>query len=388
MNISSNSVPFFKPTIGQEEIAEVVDTLKSGWIGYGPKCQRFEQQFAQYIGSKHAIAVSSCTAALHLSLLALGIGSGDEVITSTMTFCSTVNAILYVGAKPVLVDVDPQTLNLDVDMALSRITQRTKAILPVHLYGQPVEMGPILEAAQSRGIYVVEDAAHAIEASYRGQKIGTLSDATAFSFYATKNMTTAEGGMVTTNNDELAEKIRVLRLHGLSLDAWRRYELGGYKHYQCIEMGFKYNMTDIQASIGMWQMKHLDEWRLKRKEMVSYYNELLAEQDIVAPILTVDDSINVQSYHLYPVMVNNALDRDDILNYLQASGVGVGVHFIPVHMHPYFRKVLGDLNLPVASDAGNRLLSLPLFPTMEPSDVEYVVERICQYSPKAKYRSR
>ncbi len=384
-------IPFFKPTIEQEEIDEVVETLKSGWIGQGPKCEKFEEEFRSYIGSKYAISLNSCTAGLQLSLMALGIGRGDEVITTSLTFCSTVNAIVHTGASPVLSDIDPAALNLDPEKIEEKITKKTKAIIPVHLYGCPADMKKIMSIAEKYHLYVIEDAAHAIETIYQNQKIGTIGDAAVFSFYASKNISTGEGGMITTNHQKIAEKVKILRLHGLDKDAWKRYKTGEYKHYECVLPGFKFNMTDIQASLGIRQLKKIEQWRCMRKEIVKLYNDLLNDLEEVTSIVKAgrdNPEDKVQAYHLYPIMVKNPQDRDKLLTYLQEEGIGVGVHFKPVHQHPYYAKIFKNKSYPTAENAGSRLLSLPLFPTLRKEEAERVVESVRAFFKRTSKNTR
>jgi dTDP-4-amino-4,6-dideoxygalactose transaminase len=385
--MKNQEIPFFKPTIEKEEIEEVVNTLKTGWIGQGPKCEQFELNFRNYIGTDYAVSVSSCTAGLHLSLIALGIGRGDEVITTPLTFCSTANAIVHAGATPIFCDIEPKTLTIDPEKIEEKITQKTKAIIPVHLYGYPAEMTKILKIAKKYNLYVVEDAAHAVETVYHNQKIGAIGDTAVFSFYASKNITTGEGGMITTNNEAVAEKLKILRLHGLDKDAWKRYKAGQYKHYECVMPGYKFNMTDIQASLGIWQLKKVEKWRKMRKQIVQTYNELfntLKEvQCVVRPGEDTPDNV-VQAYHLFPIMVKNPHDRDHLLTYLQSNGVGVGVHFKPVHQYTYYQSILKNESYPIAENAGDRLLSLPLFPTLHQEDVKTVFEVVQNFFTSKK----
>lgn len=272
-----NFLVFGSPCIGQEEIDEVVDTMRSGWLGTGPKTHRLEKEFAGYLGVKNSVAVNSCTAALHLSMLASGIGPGDEVIVPDLTFCATVNAVIHTGARPVFADIKIPDMNISPDEILRLITPRTKAIIPVHLYGNPVDMDPIREIADRHGLMIIDDAAHAIEATYKNRKMGHLGDITCFSFYITKNMTTVEGGMVTSENEEWIDKIKIYALHGMSKDAWSRFSDKGYKHYQVVMPGYKYNMTDLQSSIGLHQLKKLETNLLRRQEIWKMYDHELKD---------------------------------------------------------------------------------------------------------------
>ena len=282
----SSFLVFGSPLIGEPEIEEVIATLRSGWIGTGPRVAKFEAQMSEYTGAEHSIAVSSCTAALHLSMLALGIGPGDEVVTTPMTFAATANAIVHTGAKPVFVDVNRKTMLIDPQNFEAAITPRTKAIIPVHLAGRPCPMDEIISIARKYGIYVVEDAAHCIEGRYHGERIGNIGDLTCFSFYVTKNLTTAEGGMVATNNKEWADKIRSLGLHGMDKDAYKRFSDTGYKHYQVIAPGYKYNMTDIQAALGIHQLQRIEASWVRRNEIWDYYQSALSDLPVVVPLRT------------------------------------------------------------------------------------------------------
>ncbi|WP_243031845.1 DegT/DnrJ/EryC1/StrS family aminotransferase [Thermus altitudinis] len=369
-------LPFSPPLIGEEEINEVVDTLRSDWITTGPKTRRFESEFATYLGAPAALALNSCTAALHTALVTLGVGPGDEVVTTPMTFAATVNVIEHVGARPILVDVEPDTLNIDplkVEMALS---PRTKVILPVHYAGHPVDLDPILELARPRGIAVVEDAAHALPARYKGRRIGASENPVAFSFYATKNLTTAEGGML-TGAPEFIERARVLSLHGMNRDAWKRYDKGGSWYYEVIAPGFKYNMTDIQASLGLWQLRKLEAFVKRRREVVKMYNESF--KNVEALELPVEKPYVEHAWHLYVLRLRQEalrIDRDRFIEELKKRNIGVSVHFIPVHLHPYYRNKYGykPEDFPVAYNNYQRMLSLPLSPRLTDQDVADVVE--------------
>lgn len=372
-------IPVSSPLISEDEIAEVADTLRSGWLTTGPKVKRFEEEFAQYIGSKHAVAVNSCTGALHLTLVAAGIGQSDEVITTPFTFIATANVILHVGAKPVFVDITPDTFNIDVEKIEAAITPKTKAIMPVHYAGQPCEMDEILEIARKHNLLVIEDAAHAVAAEYKGRKVGTIGDVTCFSFYATKNLVTGEGGMVTTDDEELAEKIKILSLHGMSKDAWKRYTAAGSWYYEVIYPGYKYNMTDIQASLGLHQLKKLEMFQKRREKIAETYNEAFAD---LAAIETPSVKPYVKhAWHLYVIKLvpeRLVIDRDRFIEALKAEKIGTSVHFIPVHLHPYYRETFGFKkgDFPVAEEMYERVISLPLYPKMSDEDVARVIEAV------------
>jgi dTDP-4-amino-4,6-dideoxygalactose transaminase len=371
-------LPFALPLIGQEEIDEVVDTLKSGWITTGPKTQRFEEKFRNYIGSAHALAVSSCTAGLHLALAALGVGAGDEVITSTLTFCATANVIIHLGATPVLADIKDD-LNIDLEEVTRRITPKTRSIIPVHIGGHPCNMDALLRIARENNLFVVEDAAHAVGARYKGRKIGTLSEAAAFSFYPIKNMTTAEGGMVTTNREDLAEKMRVLSLHGISKDAWKRYTDKGSWYYEVLEAGYKYNMTDLQASLGIHQLDKLEDFIKTRKRYADIFTRAFKELEAIE--VPPEDEATSSAWHLYAIKLNLnrlTIDRERFIEELRAENIGSSVHFIPLHRHPYYRQRWGFKaeDFPVAEEAYKRIVSLPLYPRMTEGDVEDVIAAV------------
>ena len=373
--IRETFLPFHVPSISEEEIQEVTDTLRTGWITTGPKTKLFEEKFSKYVGSKYAIAVNSCTAGLHLALVAAGISQGDEVITTPFTFAATGEVIIHAGAKPVFVDVEPTSLNIDPLKIEKAITTRTKAIMPVHYAGLPCRMAEILEIASAYNLIVIEDAAHAIGAEYLGKKIGTLGDITVFSFYATKNLTTGEGGMVTTNNEELAEKIRILSLHGLSRDAWKRYTAEGSWYYEILFAGYKYNLSDIQAAIGLHQLNKFEQFQKTREEYVQIYNQ--GFKNLPEITLPRNDG-NRHAWHLYVIKLNLDLlniSRNNFIKALSANNIGTSVHFIPLHLHPYYKQKfdfkMGDF--PIAEEAFQRVISLPLYPAMTPKDVQDVI---------------
>ncbi len=368
-------IPYCLPEIGEEEIAEVVDTLRSGWLTMGPKTIAFEEHIAAYTGAKYAIAVNSCTAALHLSLIAYGIGSGDEVITSPYTFASTGNMIVHSGARPVFADIQRDTFNIDPEMIIEAITPKTKAIIPVHFAGQPCDMKEIQEIADDHNLLVIEDAAHAIGAEYGGKKIGCLSDATCFSFYATKNMTTGDGGAVTTNDPKIADRVRSLRLHGISKDAWKRYSAQGSWYYEIEDCGWKYNMTDIQAALGIHQLRKLDGFVAKRQKYADMYASGLRDLDGVATPVEKEGRSHV--YHLYPVLLNG-MDRSDFIKEMNKLGIGCSVHFIPLHLHPFYQNTYGFVkgDFPNAEWIYEREISLPLYPMLEERSVNCIIDSV------------
>jgi dTDP-4-amino-4,6-dideoxygalactose transaminase len=370
---------FGRPLISEDEIEEVVKTLRSGWLSSGPKTTLFEEKFKEYIGTSYAIGVNSCTAGLHLALIVSGIGEGDEVITTPLTFCATSNTILHVGARPVFVDVRMDDYNIDPEGMEARITPRTKAIVPVHLYGHPCEMEEILRIGNRHGLRIISDCAHAIEAEYKGKKVGGMGDLCCFSFYATKNLTTGEGGMITTNDPDVDKRLRAIRLHGLSADAWRRYGEGGPAHYDVDYLGYKYNMTDIQAAIGLGQLEKIDLYHKRRREYWEMYDEAFSEMEEILrpPIL---EGV-VHAYHLYPILVKENLlkiDRDRFREALHEEGIGTGIHFIPLHLFSLYKKRFGFRpgEFPNAEYIGAHTISLPLSPSMERRDVEEVIEAV------------
>jgi dTDP-4-amino-4,6-dideoxygalactose transaminase len=371
-------LPFAPPTVGSEEIAEVVDTLRSPWITTGPKTRRFEEEFAAFVGAEAAVAVNSCTAALHTALACLGAGQGDEVITTPLTFAATVNVIEHVGARPILVDVEPDTLNIDPDRLAAAITPQTRAVIPVHFAGHPVELEPIRALAREKDIAVVEDAAHSLPAAYAGRRIGAAPSIAAFSFYATKNLTTGEGGMLTGPRD-VVDRARIMALHGMSRDAWRRYEQGATWRYDIVAPGFKYNMTDIQASLGLWQLKKQDAFLARRRDVAAAYTRAFAASEALETPVTRDNVAH--AWHLYVLRLRPHLlriDRDRFIEELAARNIGTSVHFIPVHTHPYYRTkydYAADA-FPVAYGNYQRLLSLPLHPRLSDQDVADVIEAV------------
>jgi dTDP-4-amino-4,6-dideoxygalactose transaminase len=362
--------------MGAEEIEEVVSTLRSGWLGTGPKVGRFEEAFAAYTGAPHAVAVNSCTAALHLSMIVAGAGPGTEVITTPMTFVATLNAIVHAGARPVLVDCDRATGLIDPDRLKAAVTPRTRALLPVHLYGRPCAMDEIGAIARRHDLLVIDDAAHAIESRYRGRSIGTIGDLTCFSFYVTKNITTVEGGMVTTAREDLADRIKVLALHGMSRDAWRRYSDSGYRHYEVVEPGFKYNLTDLQAAIGLCQLPHIEAWLSRREAIWQRDDDAFADLPVQGPAAVPSDIRHAR--HLYTLLIDHercGVDRDTFMQRMHERQIGTGVHYIAAHLHAYYRDALGYCrhDLPNATWLSDRTVSIPLSAHMSDDDVDDVI---------------
>ncbi|MDY9922950.1 DegT/DnrJ/EryC1/StrS family aminotransferase [Methanobacterium sp.] len=372
-------MPFSRHSIGKEEINEVVDSLKSDWITTGPKTKEFEKNFKNFIGCNHAIAVNSCTAALQVALAAAGIKEGDEVITSPLTFVATVEVIIHLKATPIFVDIEKNTFNIDINKIEEKISKKTKAIIPVHYGGHPCDMDRIMQIASDNDLIVIEDAAHAIGSKYKQNLVGNIGDVTCFSFYATKNLATAEGGMITTNNTELAEKMRILSLHGISKDAWKRYSSEGSWYYEIQDLGYKANMSDIEASIGIHQLKKFDLMQKRRKEIAMAYTKSFKDiKEIKTP--------NVESYaehawHLYPILINTKLlniSRNEFIEALKTENIGTSVHFIPIHLHPYYLNNYGFKrgDFPVTESVYDMEISLPIYPRMSDEDVRYVINVI------------
>jgi dTDP-4-amino-4,6-dideoxygalactose transaminase len=372
-------LPFHVPLIEEEEISAVVEALQSGWISTGPKTKCFEDAFARTIGARHALAVSSGTAALHLSLDAIGLKEGEEVLVPTVTFTATAEVVTYFRAKPVLVDVEPLHFNLSLEDAERKITPRTRAIIPVHFAGHPCSMDSIQELARARGLTVIEDAAHAIPAKYRGRNVGTLSPLTAFSFHAVKTLTTGEGGMVTTDDDSLADRIRLMRLHGMSRDAWKRYTAEGSWRYEISEAGYKYNLTDPQAAMGLVQLSKCERMWRSRVEIARKYDLALASLEAYrTPPLAPDVQ---HARHLYVVLIEPSalrIDRDQVIEELRQRGIGSAVHFIPLHLQPYYQREWSYRpgEFPVAEEYFDRCISLPIYPRMTEEDTDRVIEAL------------
>lgn len=361
---------FGQPVIGEAEIAEVVASLRSGWIGTGPNVRQFERMLEEYLGVAHVRCVSSCTAALILGMRILGIGHGDEVIVPAMTFVASANAVEHTGGTPILVDSEPATGLIDLDAVAAAITPRTKAIMPVHLAGRPVDMDALNAIRDAHGLGVIEDAAHAIGTEWRGRRIGGHGNLAAFSFYVTKNITTVEGGALATDDPDVAEQVERLALHGLSLGAWKRYSDAGFKHYEVEEPGFKYNMTDVQAALGIHQLPRLDAWIDRRAELWADYDALLEGLPLSTP--PVPTRSMRHGRHLYQVLVepDACRSRDELLDFLVERQIGTGVHYRGVHLHPYYRDRYGLLptTYPVATDISERSISLPLSPGVTARD--------------------
>ena len=380
--VRETMLPFNAPYIGAEEIAEVVDTLSSGWITTGPKTKQFEREFAAYVGARFAVALNSCTAGLHLSLVVNHIGAGAEVIVPSLTFGATANVVEHVGARPVIVDVDAETLCVDVQAVERAITARTRAIIPVHYAGLPCALDALHEIARGKNIVIIEDAAHAIGAEYHGKKIGAHSSLVNFSFYANKNLSTAEGGMVTTDDAALEEKLRVYHLHGLSRDAWKRYHSSTYAPPEIVVPGFKYNMTDIQASLGLHQLRRQENFLARREKIAAFYDDAFAELDgIVTTQFRPHDNSARHALHFYPLLLDTErvpVSRNEILNALLAENIGVSMHFQPLHQMPYYREKYGYApnDLPNAHNIGAREISLPLQPQMSDTDARDVVNAV------------
>lgn len=375
-------LPFGAPFFGQEEFDEVLDTLKSGWISTGPKTKQFETEFAAYVGANYAVGLNSCTAGLHLSLVVLGIGPGDEVIVPTLTFGATANVIEHVGARPVLVDVDPQTLTIDPAAVERAITPRTRAMIPVHYAGLPCDLDALRALAEPRGIVIIEDAAHAIGAKYNGRMVGSISPLTNFSFYANKNLSTAEGGMVTTDDAAVEEKLRVYHLHGLSRDAWKRYHTKAYTLSEVVVPGFKYNMTDVQASLGIHQLRKQEAFIARREQIAAFYDEAFSDMDgLVWTPPRPHDGLCRHVLHLYPILLDVTklrADRNQIISALLAENIGVSMHFNPLHMMPYYRDTYGyqPHDFPNAQRVAEREISLPVQPQITDRDAQDVVDAV------------
>lgn len=370
---------FGAPAIEDPEIEEVLATMRSGWLGTGPRVARFERDIMAYKEVAHAAAVNSCTAALHLSLLASNLQPGDEVITTPLTFCATVNAILHAGATPVLADIDPTTLNIDPAQIRAKLSSRTRAILPVHFAGRPCEMEEISQLAREHNLVLIEDCAHAIETEYRGRKVGTFGDFGCLSFYATKNVVTGEGGMVITNDEAKAARVKVLALHGMSKDAWKRFGDEGFKHYQVVEVGFKYNMMDLQAAIGIHQLARVETYWLKRQSLWQRYGRDLADLPLDLPADPAQDTRH--GYHLYTIIVDPAragMSRDAFLDGMTRQGIGVGVHYLSLPEHPVYQRRLGwrPEDYPHATRVGRSIVSLPMSAKLTASDANDVIEAV------------
>ena len=374
-------VPFHVPDISEAEIQSVVETLLSGWLTTGPKVKKFEADFASYVGCRHAVAVNSGTAALHLALDAIGLKEGDEVIVPTMTFTASAEVVHYFKARPVLVDCRPDTLNIDVEQLERKITPKTKAIMPVHIGGQACDMSEILEIARRYNLKVIEDAAHALPARHQGQMVGTIGDITCFSFYATKTITTGEGGMATTENPEWDERMRIMSLHGISKDAWKRYTSEGSWYYEVCYPGYKYNLTDIAAAIGIEQLKKCGRFWESREWIAKLYDEGFKDlPEINTPVCLPE---NQHAWHLYVIQLELdrlRIGRSEFIQALKQENIGTSVHFIPLHLHPHYRDTFGfkPADFPNASFVFDRIVSLPIYPKMTEGDAQDVVSAVTE----------
>ena len=380
MKIRNDFLVFGSPLIEDIEIEEVSRTMRSGWIGTGPKVDQFERDFCRYKGNRgHSVAVNSCTAALHVSMIAAGLKPGDEVITSALTFCATVNAIIHAGLTPVLADVDPISMNIDLDDAANRITPRTRAVIPVHFAGRACDMDQLCALAKKNDLKIIEDCAHAIETTYHGMPAGTFGDFGCFSFYVTKNVVTGEGGMILARHEEDANRCKILALHGMTKDAWKRFSDQGYRHYQVVECGFKYNMMDLQAAIGIHQLQRVEEYWKKREDIWLRYNAAFANMPIGLPSSPELDTRH--AYHLYTILIDEArtgISRDDFLNAMTARNIGVGVHYLSIPEHPYYQSAFGwsPKQYPNAMRIGRQTVSLPLSAKLSVEDVNDVVDSV------------
>ena len=377
--MTDSYLPYNQPSIDEDEIQAVVETLRSGWITTGPRAAEFEGRFAAYTGAAHAVALSSATAGLHLALIAAGVGPGDEVILPVYTFTACAHVVVHLGATPVFVDSSPDDLNIDPACVERAVTRRTKAVMAVHFAGQPCRMDELLALAAARGLFLLEDAAHAVGARYRGRMVGGIGDATAFSFYATKNLTTGEGGMLTTNREDVAETALLYALHGMSRDAWKRYGRGAAWYYEVVAPGYKYNMSDIQAALGLGQLARLEERNARRAALARRLTDALAGCDAVETP-SVRPEIE-HAWHLYTIRLRAGalrIDRAQFIEELAARGIGASVHFIPLHLQPFYRETFGTRagSFPVAESAYERLISLPLYPRMTEGDVDRVAEAV------------
>jgi dTDP-4-amino-4,6-dideoxygalactose transaminase len=377
--VRATLLPFHRPWIEEDDERSVLETLRSGWLTTGPRTKQFETDLAAYVGAAHAVAVNSCTAALHLALEAVGVGPGDEVLTTPMTFGATANVICHLGATPVFVDIEAETACIDARLIEAALTSRTKAILPVDFAGQPSDMDAIMTVARRHGIPVIEDAAHSIGAEYKGRRVGALADLTAFSFYATKNITSGEGGALTTDNPAWAERAAVMSLHGMSRDAWKRFSASGYQHYDHIAPGYKYNMFDLQAALLQSQFTKLERFWERRRAITTRLQALLAD---VPEVYTLSERPDVRhACHLFPIVIRTEVltaDRDTVMKAVEAENIGIGIHYRAVHLHPFYQQTFGFRRgmFPNAEYYSDRTLSLPFFPKMTDADVDDVAAAV------------
>lgn len=378
---SNDFLSFCKPDIKEDEINEVINTLKSGWLSTGPKVKIFEEAFKRYKSSRHVAALHSCTAGLFLSMKVSGITTGDEVITTPLTFCATVNTIIHCGATPVLADINPSTMNIDPNEIENKITEKTKAIIPVHFAGRPCDMDHIVAIAKKYNLLIIEDCAHATEAEYKGKKTGTFGDFGCFSFYATKNLVTGEGGMVITDNEESINKIKVLSLHGMSKGAFKRFSDSGFVHYDVIEAGYKYNMMDIQAALGIHQLNRIEKnWKI-RENIWNKYNDELKDLPITLPQVIEKDVKH--SYHLYTIQINKdktGFTRDEFINKMILKGIGVGVHYLSIPEYTYYKSIFNwkPEDYPNAMKVGRETVSLPLTPKLSTIEINKIISAVKQ----------
>lgn len=385
--MNNDFLPFHKPHITDDEINEVIDTVRSGWWTTGPKAKRFEEEFNNYIGAKYSLAANSWTAAAHIALEAIGLKPGDEVIIPAVTFTATAEIVCYFNAKPVIVDVERDTFNIDPQKIEQVITKKTRAIIPVHYGGQPCDMDEINGIAKHNNLLVIEDAAHALPAVYRGKRIGTLSDVTCFSFYVTKTLATGEGGMLCTDNEDIAKRSSIMRLHGINSDAWKRYTAEGSWYYEVVAPGFKYNFTDIQAALGLAQLRKIDWLWKSRKEISESYTSLLREDPFIELYKLKND--RESAYHLYPILLNLEMlkiNRSQFIDELKNLGIGSSVHFIPLYRHPFYRDTFNlKLNdFPVSESIYPRVVTLPIWPGMQNDDINRVIEAVNFITEKFK----
>jgi len=373
-------IVFGQPRFEEDEIEAVTRTLKSGWVGTGPQVGAFETAFADYIQAPYCVALSSCTAALHLALLACGVGPEDEVIVPALTFCATANAVIHCGATPVFVDVDPDTLVLSVDCIRQAVNGKTKAVIAVDLYGYPAPMQQLAEFCRKKGLFLVEDAAHAIETCHQGNPSGFFADIAAYSFYVTKNLTTVEGGMIATRSEKIASEVKVKALHGMSKDAWQRYSDSGYRHYDVVSIGFKYNMTDMQAALGLVQLQKLRERWQKRKQLWDYYTQKLHATPLLLPPQTLLPG-DRHACHLFALRLPHGCsgaDRDKLLQLLHLRGIGTGVHYRSLTSHSFYRKTYGVVpdDTPVATRAGDTTFSIPFSASLHEGEIQKILQEL------------